>query len=208
MAVGGDLTVERLVCAYRNGIFPWFNPNEPILWWSPDPRGVIEPKQISPSRSTRKTCKRNAYQFTLNYNFSDVIKACANARSAQEGTWISQTMMQAYIRLHQAGYAHSIEVWQDKKLVGGLYGVQIGQVFCGESMFHYADNASKAAFHQLGQHCLAANIQLIDCQMQNDHLASLGVYELPRKTFLQQLKQLRDVQVSSSWWLPQKLNYE
>nr|WP_281281912.1 leucyl/phenylalanyl-tRNA--protein transferase [Catenovulum sediminis] len=205
--MGGDLSVERLISAYSNGIFPWYNPGEPILWWSPDPRGVIKPEQITANRSLKKSIRKYNYRFTLNQCFSAVIDNCAKLRERNEGTWINKDIQTAYNNLHRAGYAHSLEVWSNDQLVGGLYGVLLGSLFCGESMFHLKTDASKAAFNCLGKHCLANGVQLIDCQMVNPHLQTLGVYEMPRKDFLKIAAQLIHQRNHSKSWLPQELNY-
>lgn len=184
LAVGGDLSPERLLKAYQYGIFPWFSPEDPILWWSPDPRGVILPQQLHVSRSLRKFLRRCRYQCSINKAFPEVIQACADQRAELEGTWITEEMEQAYTQLHDMGHAHSVEVWLDGSLIGGLYGVLIGQTFCGESMFHRADNASKIALLALREHLLAGGLRLIDCQLPSDHLISLGAIEMDRKRFL------------------------
>lgn len=207
LAIGGDLSAARLITAYQNGIFPWFNPGEPILWWSPDPRGVIRPEQIKLSRSSAKSSRKYGYHFSLNFAFDSVIRACARVRKDREGTWISDEMIAAYNKLHTNGFAHSIEVWQGDRLVGGLYGVSLGRMFCGESMFHYSDNASKAAFYQLGRFCQDIGIELIDCQIQNPHLASLGVYEIPRAQFLEHLREIERLPMHPQVWHKKVLSY-
>ncbi len=188
LAAGGSLHAMRLLNAYRNGIFPWYNPGEPILWWSPDPRLVLFPDQLCVSRSLRKILKKNAMTITYDQDFSAVIKNCAAPRQDQMGTWISFEMQQAYIRLHQLGYAHSVEAWFDDELVGGLYGVAIGQVFFGESMFFKKSNASKIAFCHLVEQLQQWNYQLIDCQVETQHLYSLGAEKLNRSRFIELLK--------------------
>lgn len=188
LAVGGDLSVERLLAAYQRGIFPWFSHDDPILWWSPDPRAVFWVDEYAPSRSLKKSVKRQSLRFTLNHAFDEVIRYCADVpRGEQNGTWITEEMLAAYRRLHRAGHAHSIEVWQGDTLVGGLYGVYIDQCFCGESMFHLATDASKAALWALISLLKSENIPMVDCQMMNDHLASLGAQVLPREDFLAKL---------------------
>lgn len=183
LAVGGDLSPQRLLAAYHQGIFPWFNPGEPILWWCPDPRTVIFPDELHISRSLRKCLRRNIYQVTVDRQFEAVIRACAAPRAYASGTWISSAMIRAYTQLHQLGYAHSIEVWQGDELVGGLYGMALGRVFFGESMFSRADNASKVGFAHLVEQLKRWDFELIDCQVANDHLFSLGAVEIPRTDF-------------------------
>lgn len=183
LAVGGDLSVERLLSAYSRGIFPWFSAGQPILWWSPDPRSILFPDQLKISRSLRKTLRKHAFDITLDHDFTAVIEACAEPRPDQEGTWIVPEMQTAYLNLHKAGFAHSVEAWQDGKLVGGLYGVAIGQVFFGESMFARVSDASKVAFAHLA-HCLRRwGYGLIDCQVQTRHLDSLGASRVSRHEF-------------------------
>ncbi|WP_040394187.1 leucyl/phenylalanyl-tRNA--protein transferase [Catenovulum agarivorans] len=208
LAIGGELKPAWLLKAYKNGIFPWFNPGEPILWWSPDPRGVIRPNQIHANKSLRKYLKKSGFSYSVNRAFSQVIQNCATLRQKTDGTWITNEMIQAYIELHQQGHAHSIEVWQNQQLVGGLYGINIGGLFCGESMFHLVSNASKAAFNCLGQVCQQLNIQLIDCQMVNPHLETLGVYEMSRDEFLTELSNLAQRTISADAWIARELIYE
>lgn len=189
LAVGGDLSVERLLLAYRNGIFPWYAPGEPILWWSPDPRLVLYPQELRISRSLRKVIKQQRFQITFDQAFEAVIQACAAAkRSYGEGTWITAEMKTAYCRLHQKGFAHSVEAWQEDKLVGGLYGVSLGRIFFGESMFSQVDDSSKVAFVTLVEKLKRLAYVLIDCQVKTDHLIRFGAREIPRKLFLEQLK--------------------
>ncbi|WP_319526058.1 leucyl/phenylalanyl-tRNA--protein transferase [uncultured Desulfosarcina sp.] len=188
LAVGGDLSVERLVLAYRSGIFPWYSEGEPILWWSPDPRLVLYPDELRISRSLRKVIKRKLFHITFDQDFEAVITGCAEARrSYGEGTWITEEMKFAYIELHRQGYAHSVEAWQDGKLVGGLYGVAIGRAFFGESMFSRVSNASKVAFASLVETLQKNNFTIIDCQVRTDHLMRFGAREVSRKVFLEQL---------------------
>lgn len=184
LAAGGGLSAQRLLSAYRQGIFPWYNPGEPILWWSPNPRCTIQPADLHISRSLRKQLLREDYAVTFDRAFIDVIKACAATRSQQSGTWISTEIMAAYTRLHQQGIAHSVEVWRDDELIGGLYGLGIGSLFFGESMFSRADNASKIAFSYLCVQLQQWQFQLIDCQVYNSHLESLGARLMPRDEFL------------------------
>ncbi len=191
IAIGGDLTAERLLAAYQRGIFPWFSPGEPILWWSPDPRMVLFPEEITISRSLRKVIQQHPFEIRINTAFESVIAACANtARPGQDGTWISQQMAEAYSELHRLGYAHSVEAWQDDILVGGCYGVKIGRMFYGESMFHHVSNASKVAFAHMVQWLITQQVGMIDCQMHTPLLASFGAYEIPRARFIETLNQL------------------
>ena len=188
LAVGGDLSMERLLFAYNSGIFPWFEDDQPILWWSPDPRMVLFPEKFKVSKSLRKTLKSEKFKITFNQNFGEVIKNCASVpRKGQVGTWITQEMQEAYIAMHKAGHAVSIEVWEDAKLIGGLYGIELPQkkVFCGESMFSLASDASKVAFYYLSEYVKAKNYKFVDCQLYNEHLESLGAEEIYRKKFLE-----------------------
>jgi leucyl/phenylalanyl-tRNA--protein transferase len=187
LAGGGDLSPERLVAAYARGIFPWYSPGEPVLWWSPDPREVLFPSEIHVSRSLRKIIARGEYQVTQNRDFSAVIENCATARAGNTGTWITPQMREAYRELHRLELASSIEVWEGQELVGGLYGVRSGRVFCGESMFSRRDNASKVALTWLAGHCPAWGVELIDCQMPSAHLRSMGSRPLPRAEFVRYL---------------------
>ena len=189
MAVGGDLSVERLILAYRSGIFPWYSKGEPVLWWSPDPRLVLYPNELRISKSLRKVIKRKIFQVTFDQAFDAVIEACAGVkRSYGEGTWITDEMKAAYCELHRQGHAHSVEAWQGGKLVGGLYGVSIGRAFFGESMFSRVSNASKVAFATFVENLQQLNFKLIDCQVKTDHLIRFGAREVPRKVFLGQLE--------------------
>ena len=185
LAIGGDLHPDRLMLAYRNGIFPWYNEGEPIIWYSPDPRMVLFPKELRISKSMRRLMANHPYQLTFNKDFEGVIENCRTLpRAGQNGTWITQAMKKAYIRLHHLGHAKSVEVWHKSELVGGLYGIDLGHVFCGESMFSKLSNTSKLAFNFLVNDLDAKGYQLIDCQVYNDHLASLGAREMPRKEFI------------------------
>ncbi len=189
LAVGGDLSVERLLLAYRNGIFPWFNEDEPIFWWSPSTRMVINPNDYKVAKSLRNIINRNIFEVTINKNFSDVICNCQNAeRKGQEGTWITDDIIKSYTQLHERGHAMSLEVWQNNELVGGLYGVDLGHVFCGESMFSKVPNASKVAFVKLIEYLKENNYKLLDCQVHNDHLEKLGAFEISRDAFMLVLK--------------------
>ncbi|WP_087016194.1 leucyl/phenylalanyl-tRNA--protein transferase [Thaumasiovibrio subtropicus] len=191
LAYGGDLSQSRLLEAYRHGIFPWYSIGEPILWWSPAPRAIFIPEQLTPSKSTRKYQRKHQYQVTLNHAFDEVIDLCASTRGPEQ-TWITLEMRQAYKQLHKAGTAHSVEVWSDNQLIGGLYGLSIGRIFCGESMFSLKSNASKIALWYFCHHFERHNGKLIDCQVMNDHLSSLGAVEMPRQPFLAALEMLRD----------------
>ncbi len=189
MAVGGDLSPERLLLAYQNGIFPWFNDDSLILWWSPDPRMVLFPKKVKISKSMRKVLLGNQFKLTKNTSFDSVIEHCAlRKRKGQEGTWITDKMKEAYRELYKKGFAKSYEVWQDEELVGGLYGVDLGHIFCGESMFSLVSNASKFAFIKMAQELEAKEYALIDCQVYNEHLKSLGAEEISRERFIRILK--------------------
>ncbi|KIO53640.1 leucyl/phenylalanyl-tRNA--protein transferase [Flavobacterium hibernum] len=189
LAIGGDLDTERLKLAYKSGIFPWFNEGEPILWWSPDPRMVLFLDELIVSKSMRNILNRNQFKVTFNRNFKDVISNCQKIkRDGQNGTWISNEMIDAYCKLNEEGVAKSIEVWQDEVLVGGLYGIDLGHVFCGESMFSKVSNTSKVAFIALVQYLRENNYKLLDCQVYNPHLESLGCFEIDRKGFMSILK--------------------
>jgi len=189
LAIGGDLSVERLKLAYTSGIFPWYNQGEPIVWYSPDPRMVLFPKDLKISKSMKQIMRKGDFRITFNEGFSEVISNCKSIyREGQGGTWITHEMQQAYINLHKKGIAKSVEVWLGKKLVGGLYGIDLGHVFCGESMFSKVSNTSKLAFIYLAQKLQNENYQLIDCQVYNSHLESLGADEISRDEFLKVLK--------------------
>ncbi len=189
LAVGGDLSVERLLLAYRNGIFPWFNEDEPILWWSPPERMVVVPQLYKVSKSIRNLLNRKLFDVTFNQDFEGVIRQCQQIeRQGQEGTWITEAIIESYTQLHKMGLAKSVEVWQNGDLVGGLYGVDLGHVFCGESMFSKVSNASKIAFVALVQHLKEHNYKLLDCQLHNDYLEQLGAFEISRDTFIKVLK--------------------
>jgi leucyl/phenylalanyl-tRNA--protein transferase len=189
LAVGGDLSTERLLLAYRNGIFPWFNEDDPILWWAPPERMVVVPSLYKVSKSIRNLLNQNKFQVTFNQNFKEVITYCQQIeRTGQEGTWISDDIIASYTKLHEMGLAQSVEVWQNEELVGGLYGVDLGHIFCGESMFSKVPNASKIAFVALIQHLKENNYKLLDCQVHNDHLEKLGAIEISREVFMKVLK--------------------
>ena len=189
LAVGGDLSHERLLEAYRLGIFPWYSDDQPILWWSPDPRLVLDLNDFKISRSLRKTLKREVFQVTLDHAFEEVIRACAVVpREAQNGTWITNEMLKAYVNLHGLGYAHSVESWFGGKLAGGLYGVSLGKCFFGESMFHLKTDASKVALAILVEKLRSWDFHFIDSQMTTEHMLRLGAKELPRRIFLKRLQ--------------------
>ncbi len=189
VAIGGDLTIERLMLAYGNGIFPWFEDDEPILWWSPPERMVLFFDDLKVSKSMRNILNRGIFKVTFNTAFREVITNCRNIkRDGQAGTWITPEMTEAYCSLHEMGKAKSVEVWQDNELVGGLYGVDMGHIFCGESMFSKASNASKIAFIALAKQLEQAGYKLLDCQVYNEHLESLGAREIDRDSFLAILK--------------------
>jgi leucyl/phenylalanyl-tRNA--protein transferase len=189
LAVGGDLSVERLLLAYKNGIFPWFDANEPILWWSPPDRMVVYPHDYKVSKSIRNCINRSIFKVTINQDFEGVISNCQSIeRTGQNGTWISDDIIKSYVELHKIGRAMSFEVWQNEELVGGLYGVDLGHVFCGESMFSKVSNASKVAFVALVSYLKENNYLLLDCQVHNDHLEKLGAFEISRETFMLILK--------------------
>lgn len=185
LAIGGDLSPERLLLAYQNGIFPWFNEDEPILWWCPEERMVLFFEDLKISKSMRNIINQKKFNITFNTAFREVITHCKKAfRKGQEGTWITNEMVEAYCKLNSLGIAKSVEVWQDNELVGGLYGIDLGHVFCGESMFSSVSNASKVAFIYLAKQLEFAGYRLLDCQVYNDHLASLGCVEIDREDFL------------------------
>jgi leucyl/phenylalanyl-tRNA--protein transferase len=188
LAAGGDLSPERLLAAYARGIFPWYSPGQPVLWWTPDPREVLFPGEFRMARSLARTLRRGALTTTLDRDFAAVIAACAGPRRGLPGTWITAEMRSAYLRLHELGHAHSIETWEGGELVGGLYGVRSGSVFCGESMFSRRTDASKVALARLVQESAALGIALIDCQLTSKHLRSLGSRAITRTEFLARLQ--------------------
>jgi len=204
LAAGGDLSHSRLLSAYRQGIFPWYSDNSPILWWSPDPRMVLYPEQLHISKSLRKLLKQNRFNITIDNAFTEVMIACAQPRDATSTdgshTWIQSEMVTAYTDLYQRGHAHSVECWLDNELVGGLYGVNIGQVFFGESMFSLVPNSSKLAFATLCQFFLEWDIRLIDCQIYSDHLASLGAVEVERQHFIDELTTFCSASAQPTAW--------
>jgi len=200
LAFGGDLSVNRLLQAYRNGIFPWFSENDPILWWSPSVRALFPPDTLQLNRSLRKQLQKSPLRFTINHCFRDVVAACAAPRAKQPATWILPPMQQAYLQLHQQQAAHSIEVWQEDQLVGGLYGLTIGGLFCGESMFNRIPNAAKFALIALQQHLQSYTTGWIDCQLPNPFLVQLGAISMPRQNYLQLLNQLQQHPVPIHHW--------
>ena len=195
VAVGADLAPETILAAYQRGIFPWFSGDDPICWWSPEPRCIIQPETFKPSKTLIRSIKKNQYTITLNQAFPAVMQACADARAKAEGTWISADIIQGYCGLHAVGLAHSIEIWETIEqdtplLVGGLYGVQLGRAFFGESMFSQRTDVSKMAFTFLMKLCVASHFPFVDCQLPNSHLMSLGAITMPRQQFLSELKNI------------------
>ena len=188
LAIGGDLSVDRLLLAYQSGIFPWYNEREPIVWYSPDPRMVLFPDKLKVSKSMRQLINKDIFKVTFNTNFNEIIANCKTInRNDQQGTWITDEMQKAYTKLHQLGFAKSVEVWLNNEIVGGLYGIDLGSVFCGESMFSKIPNTSKIAFIYLIEKLKKENYKLIDCQVYTEHLASLGAEEISRTEFLKYL---------------------
>ena len=194
LAFGGDLHPDRLLLAYQNGIFPWYGPGEPILWWSPSPRAVFTPKTFQPAKSLKKFQRKQQYRVSIDHATERVIDFCASTRHEDE-TWLNEDMRAAYKQLARAGHCHSVEVWHDDELVGGLYGLSIGKLFCGESMFSLKTNASKIALWYFCEHFQRHGGELIDCQVMNPHLASLGAIELHREDFMQRLLSFKSQQV-------------
>ena len=202
LAIGGDLAPARLRCAYSQGIFPWFEEGQPILWWSPDPRCVLYTDRFKTSRSLRKSIKKASFVYSLDRDFSAVVAACAGPRAAQNGTWITPQMQAAYCQLHEMGDAHSLEVWQNGELVGGLYGVALGKIFYGESMFSRVPDASKFALKSLCGLLSSKGYRLIDCQLESAHLLSLGAQLIPRSQFIEQMQEaLRGNEAAKKWSL-------
>lgn len=199
LAMGGDLSPERLLLAYRSGIFPWYNPGDPILWWSPDPRCVLFPSQFRMSRSLRKSLGNRGYTVTMDTAFDHVIEACSAERNQQPGTWITDEMKSAYIKLHRLGIAHSVETWLGKELVGGLYGIALGRVFFGESMFSRQNDASKVSLATMISWFEQWEFSMIDCQVTSPHLMSLGATEIPRAEFMEGLKSGLFENTQSKW---------
>ncbi|WP_240206149.1 leucyl/phenylalanyl-tRNA--protein transferase [Vibrio sp. CyArs1] len=206
LAFGGDLNPQRLLSAYQHGVFPWFGPNEPLLWWSPAPRAVFDPSLFRPSKSLRKFQRKTNYRVTMNTCTSQVIEYCASTRPIEE-TWLNEDMRSAYGELAKKGHCHSVEVWNHNALVGGLYGLSIGQVFCGESMFSLETNASKTALWYFCHHFKNHGGKLIDCQVMNPHLNSLGAQELTREQFIAALHNLREQTVQDSCFSQQELSF-
>ena len=202
LAIGGCLSQIRLINAYRQGIFPWYNPDEPILWWSPNPRLVLFPDKLIISRSLKKTLRRNTFTVTFDQAFQEVITACASLREEKTGTWITKEINLAYTDLHKAGYAHSVETWLNGQLVGGLYGVALGQVFFGESMFHRTTDASKVAFVHLVEQLKRWEYQLIDCQVHTSHLSSFGAINFARNEFKNLLNKYCELPANPLAWHP------
>lgn len=200
LAAGGDLTPERLVAAYSQGIFPWYQDGQPILWWSPDPRAVLWPSALKVSRSLRRSMRQRGFEFRVNAAFESVVAGCAAPRSYGAGTWITRDMATAYARLNALGWAHSFESWREDTLVGGLYGVVVGQVFFGESMFTHATDASKVALVHAVEFLVAQGIELIDCQLASAHTMSLGAVEIPRAEFLARITDLCRPPVRPQLW--------
>lgn len=190
LAAGGDLSMQRLLAAYRRGIFPWYSQGQPILWWSPDPRAVLEPGDFKRSRSLDKSIRNRGFEVRFDSAFAEVLNGCGSTALRPQGTWISPEMIAAYSRLHEAGYAHSAETWRDGRLVGGLYGVAFGRMFCGESMFSLERDASKVALSRLCEELQARGYDLVDCQMTTPHLLSLGARTIPRREYVERLATL------------------
>lgn len=200
LCAGGDLSVETLLKAYHAGIFPWFSAPDPILWWTPNPRSILKPSEIHISKSLQKILSKNVFSFSCDKAFRNVMLQCAKPRSHTNGTWISNDMVNAYCRLHDAGYAHSVEVWQDDKLVGGLYGIALGCMFFGESMFSHVSNASKAGFVTLVKMLDQCEFGIIDCQVKSSHLNSLGAYEVEREEFISLIENLATKKPNACPW--------
>ncbi|MBS1207860.1 MAG: leucyl/phenylalanyl-tRNA/protein transferase [Proteobacteria bacterium] len=199
LAAGGQLTPEWILSAYHQGIFPWFSEGDPVLWWSPDPRMIVIPEEAHLSASLRKTLRRGHFEVRCDTAFTEVITACAGARSYADGTWIVDEMREAYCTLHELGWAHSVETWVDGKLVGGLYGLAIGRAFFGESMFHHVTDASKVAFAHLVRLLIREDFAILDCQMSTSHLASLGGHEISRSEFVAGLPAWTQNACSGKW---------
>ena len=200
LAAGGDLSPERLLDADRHGIFPWFSEVEPVLWWSPDPRMVLYPAEFQPGRTFRRVLRNRAYQVRVDHDFAATIRACAAPREGAGGTWINSRMIAAYQHLHELGHAHSFETWIDDRLVGGLYGVAVGKVFFGESMFSWAADGSKIAFAHLVAHLQLHGFGLLDCQMHTEHLQRLGARQIPRVEFLREVARLSAAPLLPGHW--------
>jgi len=202
LAAGADLSKARLINAYSQGIFPWYSEGEPLLWWSPNPRTVFSFDSYNPSKSLCRFVKHTDLRVTLNQDFEQVIELCSEPRQDSHGIWITDEMKQAYIDFHNAGFAHSVEVWQNETMVGGIYGVSIGKLFCGESMFSRVSNGSKLALASLIGYLKTNDFQLLDCQIENPHLMSLGAINIDRKVYLSQVEKLVVQKVSKEFWYP------
>ena len=200
LAIGGDLSLTRLIRAYSSGIFPWYNPDEPILWWSPDPRAIIYPDRLRVSRSLGRSVRRSDYAVTLDQGFGQVISSCSAPRARGRGTWLGTEMREAYMQLHLNGYAHSVEIWREGQLVGGLYGVALGRAFFGESMFSKATDTSKIALYWLCEQLHAWGFRLVDCQVGSAHLGSLGATEVSRERFLNLLREAVAAPARTGQW--------
>ena len=206
LAVGGDLSQDRLLLAYKMGIFPWYSESEPILWWSPDPRLVLYPDEIKVSKTLKKVIQKDIFHITIDQAFNQVITSCARIRlQNNEGTWIDEDMIKAYCGLHESGFAHSVEAWYEGELAGGLYGVSLGRCFFGESMFTRISNASNVAFVFLAEYLKSLSFDIIDCQVSTEHLINFGAREIPRKDFLKQLEKALWFPTKRSRW---KCNFE
>ena len=202
LAVGGDLSQDRLLLAYKMGIFPWYSESEPILWWSPDPRLVLYPCEIKVSKSLKKILKNKIFSVTIDQAFNQVITSCARIRlQKNEGTWIDEDMIKAYCGLHESGFAHSVEAWYEGELAGGLYGVSLGRCFFGESMFTRISNASNVAFVFLAEYLKSLSFDIIDCQVSTEHLINFGAREIPRKDFLKQLEKSLEAPTKKGRWI-------
>ncbi|KJS32190.1 MAG: hypothetical protein VR64_08845 [Desulfatitalea sp. BRH_c12] len=204
LAVGGDLQPERLLLAYKNGIFPWYSEGDPILWWSPDPRLVLYPEEINVSKSLRRTLRRNTYQITIDTAFARTIDLCARIRIEKEGTWITQEMTTAYCLLHDLGFAHSVEAWHAGELVGGLYGIALGRAFFGESMFSLMSDASKVCLVHLARFLNERHFAFIDCQVPTEHLVRMGARNISRKSFIVQLRKATRCSSLKTIWAAEK----
>ena len=207
LAIGGDLSASRLISAYSQGIFPWFSEDEPLMWWSPDPRTVFLIDRFKVKKSVKKTLRENDLKLTLNHAFDEVILNCSLPRSKENGTWITDEMIEAYTNLHRLNRAHSVEVWLENDLVGGIYGVNVGGVFCGESMFSRISNGSKIALSSLILYLRTHGFELIDCQVENPHLVSLGALNISRELYIQMLESNQCKTFSKSIWVPKKLDF-
>ncbi|ROS04561.1 leucyl/phenylalanyl-tRNA--protein transferase [Sinobacterium caligoides] len=202
LAAGGDLSPETLLSAYKNGIFPWYDQDQPILWWSPDPRTIVEPQTAHASRSLKKFIRKHPPTVTFDQDFSNVIKQCRLTRENKEGTWITDEMEAAYNSLYRMGYAHSVEVWDEDELIGGLYGIALGRAFFGESMFSLRDNSSKIAFITLSKYLQHWQFELIDCQVESEHLLSLGAQVISRDSFIERINTATIKATQIDWQVP------